>query len=337
MTARLPLLCGDVAWGARGLSMGPYDLVNGYSGPAFPGLDQIHAWGKPFLLGFESATTRAYAGGDAGAVDAQELIGVARTLPGYLEAHCGFWMCAADANSTPAWALGNITDYFRRASLEILSAGWVPARGFGYGNRDAAMAATDGIVAAGLPGDEWGVGTWGYGEGGGTNQLPGDSDAALVQSGNTPGLVDGTDLNAMYQPLDYFGAYGGPAADVPSAPTAPPEDEMLIVIMSLPFGGRLARLMFSDGYKLDQWASDGTPATELNGIPLGVAKAPKGTPLRFVTDNDEALRVLTASNAITTWRDAGMTGGGAGGGVTPIDYAALAKAVNDDAARRMVA
>lgn len=79
---------------------------------------------------------------------------------------------------------------------------------------------------------------------------------------------------------------------------------MELVVMPLPFGGHLARLVLADGYKLDQWASDGTPGTEINGIPIGAGEAPRGTPLRIVTSARQAIRFVNASNAITTWRDA---------------------------------
>lgn len=226
MTAQLTERWGDIAW-ARPWSVAPYVGMSIYSGPAFPGLEWIRRWNVPVILGYESTEERAYSGEAGGRVDARQLISVARTLPGYVEAGCSFWMCAADRSRTPAWALPQITGYFRVATLEILDSGWAPARGFGYGNRDAALAATDGIVAAGVAGDEWGVGTWLYGEGSWPNALPAESDAALLQSGNTPGLVDGTDCNAMYQPLSYFAAYGGPAAEPEPVviPTQPDDEE----------------------------------------------------------------------------------------------------------------
>lgn len=335
MTALLSDRWGDIAW-ARPPSVDPFVGMSIYSGPAFPGLDWIRRWNVPVLLGYEGTEERAYAGGDAGAEDARQLIGIAHTLPGYIESGCGFWMCAADRPSTPSWALPNITEYFHRAALELLAVGWIPARGLGYGNRDASLAATDGIVAAGIPGDEWGVGTWGGGEGRGANQLPGDSDAALLQSGNTPGLVDGTDTNGMYQPLEYFGAYGGPRATATTEKAK--EADMDLVVVPLPWGGHLARLMLADGYKIDQWASDGTDTTEAFGIPRGVSEAARGANLVIVADGDQAVRIIKASDTITAWRDAGFptTGGGSGGTVV-VDEDAIAEKVANKLAQRLAA
>lgn len=216
MSARTSLVLADVAW-ARPDNLGQVvDAILGYSGPAFPGIDWIRHWGKPFLLGFESSTTRAYAGGDAGAEDARQLIDVARTLPGYVESGCGLWWCSADSPSTPAWALPGCTEYGRRFVLECLTADWRPTITLPYGNRAASSAGVTGAIAAGVTSAMWGVGTWDFNEGRGAYQLPDDSDAAVLQSANTPGPADGTDYDALYRPLEELGFYGGPiAAPIP--------------------------------------------------------------------------------------------------------------------------
>lgn len=208
MTAFTGGIACDIAW-ARPATI-PCPIIN-YSGPAFAGVEQLAAWGQPYMVGFESATTRAYAGGDAGAEDARALLDVLRTIPGYLEGNHSTWMCAADANSTPAWALPGVTDYFARAADEFLAVGYRPHITFGYGNPEASRAARAGIATRGLRGERWGIGTWREGEGYGANTPPAASTAAMLQSGNTPGPADGTDLDWLYLPLEELGFYGGPA------------------------------------------------------------------------------------------------------------------------------
>lgn len=224
MTVRTGEIAADVAWARPPVI--PAALILGYSGPAFAGLGQIQSWGKPFLLGYESITTRAYSGTDGGIADAQQLISVARTIPGYVEGNCGLWFCAADENSTPAWALSFITEYAAAFTATVRAVGWYPQVELPYGNPEAFNAALAGIAQAGGTGGAWGVGTWRCGEGGGPNQPPADSDAWLLQSGNTPGPADGTDLDWLYVPLDKFGAWGGPAP----TPLIALEDNMNIII-----------------------------------------------------------------------------------------------------------
>jgi len=222
MNDRTDRIAADVAW-SRPPDI-PADLILNYSGPAFAGVEWINRWGKPYLLGFESTTTRAYAGGDAGAVDARQLLGVMRSIPGYLERRCGFWVCAADSPSTPGWALDQVTEYCRRfAAVIVAEVGEVPA--LAYGNVDAARAGARGLTAAGAIGREWGVGTWGYGEGGSANRPPRISSAALIQSGNTPGPAEGTDLNWIFTELGAFAAHGGPRTT--TQPKRKAEDVML--------------------------------------------------------------------------------------------------------------
>lgn len=272
MNARTPLIAADVAWGARGIGI-PAELILGYSGPAYAGLDQIRAWAKPFLLGYESTTTRSYAGGDAGQADIEQLISVARTIPGYLKGGCGFWMCAADETSTPAWAWPGITDYFRRATARYLAEIGQPPAVPPYGNRDAVAAAHAGIVAGGGIPLDWGVGTWGYGEGRGANQPPDVSDAAMLQSGNTPGPAEGTDLDWLYVPLERFRAWGGPTPAPSPLPSTSEEDDMRIVVGQV-FGrqGWIAWKVAGNQI-LKQWAeyngTSGGPA--VNDIPPAVA------------------------------------------------------------------
>lgn len=203
----------DIAW-ARPASI-PCPLIN-YSGPAFAGLEQLLAWGQPFIIGFESSTTRAYAGYAEGRVDARALLDVLRTIPDYLSGNYSTWMCAADANSTPAWALPGVQDYFAGAADEFLAIGYRPKITFGYGNPEASAAAVAGVNGRGLRGERWGIGTWREGEGGGPNQPPAVSTAAMLQSGNTPGPAEGTDLDWLYLPIAQLGFNNGPSSPTPA-------------------------------------------------------------------------------------------------------------------------
>ncbi len=299
MSARTSLVLADVAW-ARPENLGAVvDGILGYSGPAFPGLDWIRHWGKPFLLGFESSTTRAYAGGDAGAEDARQLISVARTLPGYIENNCGAWWCSADSPNTPGWAVPGCTEYARRFVLECIGIGWRPTIGLPYGNRDASSAGVAGAIAAGIGSGMWGVGTWNFGEGGGAFQLPSDSDAVILQSGNTPGPADGTDYDALYRPLEELGFYGGPIATTPAVTTQPLEEHMELVTVPTPFGGRIARLVLGSGRVIGEWTSSG-PDDEIFGTPKAAADAvPKGVPIRHINDVAVAGAFIAASDAAT--------------------------------------
>ncbi len=227
MGYRYPGTVADVAWARPAVI--PDDLIMNYSGPAFCGLDQVKAWGKPYLLGYESSTTRAYAGGGAAIPDAQQLLGVARTLPGYIESGCGFWFCAADTPNSPDHVLGWIREYGAEFARQIHAVcGVVPI--LAYGNRAAASAACAGIADAGGRPYPWGVGTWGYGEGGAPNSGPSESDAALVQSGNTPGRAEGTDLNWRYVDLAELRPYGLDVAAAPPVTVGTNEgDEMELI------------------------------------------------------------------------------------------------------------
>lgn len=192
----------------------PVALANIYSGAARPDPATIKGWGVPVLLGFEATTTYSYGG--AGNVDAaaDQLLGAAQAI-GY-PSGCGFWICAADENSTPAQYLPNIEAHFGRWRERL---GPVPITP--YGNPDAIYAAARG--AGGLI-NLWGVGTWNGGEGGGPNQPPAQSPFSLLQSGNTPGPAPGTDLDWLYVPVANFAAWGGPA------PAPAPEEDMDILV-----------------------------------------------------------------------------------------------------------
>lgn len=213
MNARTGEIAHDVAW-ARPPGI-PGVLILGYNGAARATKAQIDAWGRPFLCGFESSTTRAYAGGPAGWEDGGFTVRSFGEL-GYPR-ECGSWLCAADANATPAQFLGNIEEYGFNYALRLIADG---RNGpiLCYGNPDAVEALARGIRRAGLVALRWGVGTWGYGEGGGPNMPPAEADAELVQSGNTPGQAEGTDLNWLYASVAVFGAWGGPPLTTPIEP-----------------------------------------------------------------------------------------------------------------------
>lgn len=237
MGARTGQTGADVAW-ARPSEI-PADLILGYSGPARPTVEQINAWGKPFLLGFESATTRAYAGRDAGIADAQWHESRARDL-GY-PADCGTWVCAADTPSTPAVFWPAIRDYFA-AWRSVIG----PTRPLlAYGNRDAVREALAGGATL-----AWGVGTWGYGETS-WGAPPAESDAHLIQSGNNPGPAEGTDLNWLYCPLELFAAWHGPTPAPTPTPSEKKGPDMLFIAHTL--DTQTCDLWTETGVKLDVW------------------------------------------------------------------------------------
>ena len=223
MSARTGELAADVAW-ARPPAI-PVALICGYNGSARPSAEQVAAWGRPFLCGFESDVVRSYAGGDAGEADAAFSCRSFDEL-GYPR-ECGSWVCAADASSTPAQYLANVTEYGRRYALRMI-AGGRPGPLLAYGNPAAVEAMVAGFRAAGVTGLRWGVGTWGYGEGRGPNQPPAEADVELLQSGNTPGPADGTDLDWLYAPVDVFRAWGGPAPSEPVTPSRKKPPKMWI-------------------------------------------------------------------------------------------------------------
>lgn len=210
MNDRTGEIAADVAW-SRPAAI-PAALILGYNGAARADRAQVDAWGRPFLMGFESATTRSYAGGDAGEADAAFSCRSFDEVGYPLE--CGSWVCAADSSSTPGQFLANIEEYGYRYALRMIAGGRTgPITA--YGNPDAVEAMCRGIRRAGLLAIRWGVGTWGYGEGRGANQPPNEADAELVQSGNTPGPAEGTDHNWLYADVATFAAWGGPAPAPP--------------------------------------------------------------------------------------------------------------------------
>lgn len=213
MNTRTGELACDVAFQSNTIPTPAVALILGYNGAARPTVETIARWARPVLLGFESDVIRSYAGGDAGDADAAfscqsfDEVGYPRD--------CGSWVCAADASSTPAQYLPNITEYGRRYALRM-AAGGRSGPILAYGNPAAVEALCAGVRAAGLTALRWKVGTWGVGEGGGPNMAPDQADAELVQSGNTPGPVPDTDLDWLYAPVSMFAAMGGPAAATPT-------------------------------------------------------------------------------------------------------------------------
>jgi len=148
---------------------------------------------------FESLTTRAFAGFSAGAEDAVWAQGRVSEV-GY-PASCTFAVCAADTPEVSGYE-GQISQYFT---------GWKSVVGssrllLSYGSKQANDASAQGGAEG-----PWGVGTWNYGEGRGSYQLPDDPLGAwLLQSGNTPGPLPDTDYNRIYVPIDQLRAWGGP-------------------------------------------------------------------------------------------------------------------------------
>lgn len=203
------VVIADVAWGARGVAI-PAQALHVYSGPAWPGMAQLNAWALPWMIGYEGTEERAYGGAPAADQDMPQLIGRLRNeCPDYMTLGCGFWFCGADRSSTPEWALPLVAEYGARMVAIALDNGWVPRAALCYGNRAVSFAGCANIVQ--IPRGPWGVGTWGFGEGGGPYMLPASSDAWVLQSGNTPGPVPGdTDFNGCYVDLAALGYYGGP-------------------------------------------------------------------------------------------------------------------------------
>lgn len=229
MNQRTGEIAADAAWPAADQGPNPpVALMLVYNGSARPPRPVVDAWNRPTLMGFESSTTRAYAGGDAGeqdsgwSCDRYDEWGYGRDL--------GSWVCAADTPSTPGQFLPNITEYGRRYALRQIAGGR-----FGpitwYGNPAAVEAACAGCRAAGVIALRWGVGTWGYGEGGGPNQPPAQADAELIQSGNTPGpLAVPSDLNWLYVVVSTFAAYAGGAAPAPTPKTTEGYEMLAVVV-----------------------------------------------------------------------------------------------------------
>lgn len=269
MNVRTGELAADVAFEWASIATPPVALILGYNGAARPTMARVDEWGRPFLCGFESVVDRATAGGDAGEADAAyscsrfDEMGYAREL--------GSWVCAADTTSTAPWLLGNVTEYGRRYALRMIAGGRSGPL-TAYGNPAAVEALCAGIRAAGLVALRWGVGTWGYGESGG-GIPPSTADAELIQSGNNPGPVPGTDLNWLYVPVSTFAPYG--AAPETPAPPAPTEGTMEILVGQLetpkawgpipvPAHTQVALLFGPTGRIMGTWAGDGP-----FGIPQG--------------------------------------------------------------------
>lgn len=292
MGARQPEIVADVAWGARGVPI-PAHGLRVYSGPAWPGMGQLDAWGVPWEVGYESVTTRAYAGHDAGWVDAGQLIGRLRAeCPAYIEQGCSVWFCAADASSTPAWALGQITGYAQGFAARCDAEGFHPATIDPYGNRDAVYAAR-----AGLPPGRcnlWGVGTWGFGEGGGAYLMPASSDAAVLQSGNTPGPAPDTDYNAVYVPFADLHLMGGPEP-VP----VPKGSPMLILVQDGPNAG----LWLIGDLSAHHFAS----VNEVHGGSPAVMSGASFDPiLRMVQTNQQTYKPVAGGGAPTVYNISGQ-------------------------------
>lgn len=251
MNTRTGELAADVAWARPGGI--PVALIAGYNGPARPTVEQIKAWDRPFLCGFESDVVRSYAGGAAGEVDAAFSCRSFDEL-GYPR-DCGSWVCAADASSTPAQYLANIEEYGYRYALRMMIGGR-----FGpilvYGNPDAVEALCRGIRRTGLVALRWGVGTWGYGEGRGPDQPPNEADVELLQSGNTPGPAEGTDLDWLYASLEVFHAWGGPTTPTPVTPTRKKLPTMFIAHVA---ATQTCDLWTETPTKVDVWQNDDNP------------------------------------------------------------------------------
>lgn len=279
----------DVGFPPHATSL-PVALATFYNGAAMPDVSIIQGWNIPALMFFESDPTRAYAGFDAGVTDAQYTRGVAQRI-GY-PATCGVGFCAADARSTPAQFLANIGQY---------AAGWrtvfpvVPLTP--YGNPDARRAAAAG---AGGAVNQWGIGTWDEGEGGGPNQPPDQSECALLQSGNTPGPAPGTDLDWLYAPVAVFGAWGGPV------PTTPEEDEVKM------YQGDKSGVILLDGANAVRLFQNEIDAYKGVGVPLSVIPQPQFDALVAVSTRlqqegavdpkaiaDEVAKLLPAGKALT--------------------------------------
>lgn len=246
MNARTGEIALDVAFTKFG-GEAPVALVLSYNGPALPTREQAAEWNRPLLLGFESSTTRAYAGGDAGETDSGFSC-FAFDQWGYPR-DCGSWCCAADTPNTSPQFVPNIEEYGYRYALRQIVGGRLGPITW-YGNPTAVEAACAGTRRAGLVAIRWGVGTWGYGESG-SGAPPAESNCELLQSGNNPGPRPATDLDWLYAPVALFRAMGGPAGG--GAPAAPANrgSSMEIVHYNNPFG--LTAVLTDDGLELQRW------------------------------------------------------------------------------------
>lgn len=194
-----------------------------YCGPARPSVPWLHEMvdnGVAVIFIFESSTTRAFAGYDAGVADAKYTLSRVREV-GYPD-ECGIAVCAADTPNVSGYE-GQIAAYFQ---------GWESVTGprikISYGS----IVANNAAASGGAEGP-WGVGTWGYGEASWANARPSDPRGAwLIQSGNTPGPLPDTDLNWLYVPLSQLQPWGGSTA----APTPKENSNMLVGLRKRPDG-----------------------------------------------------------------------------------------------------
>lgn len=251
MNARTGELSLDGAWGIDvNVPSNPgVAMCNAYNGAALPSKAWADSLGRPVLLGFESAVDRAFSGAQGAASDSPFSADVYDRW-GY-PFECGSWFCAHDGNSTPSWALANITDYGDRyCTIQLERGRHGPLTP--YGNPAAIAAAVAGIVRAGGTFARWGVGTWGNGEGGGPNQPPAQADCEQLQSGNTSGPYPGTDLNWLYADLSVFAPYG---LVLPAPKPKLPEESDMVVVHGpqQTLAGNRRSILFQGGVPMHSW------------------------------------------------------------------------------------
>lgn len=179
-----------------------YGVTRGY-------IDDCHAagvgvflifeeWASQFLGGYPAAVAACARG-----MEAWHALGA--PLDGSVVPH------VALVDPTPSAVYG------AEGVLQAYAKGWDDTLPFprwrGYGSRYGLDLAAQVVTKMELP---WGVGTWGYGEAGDGSLPDWTGDVTdLIQHGNLPGLVPGTDTNTLYR-AD-LGAWGGPApAPVPA-------------------------------------------------------------------------------------------------------------------------
>jgi hypothetical protein len=317
--ARTGLVTLDGAWGVDvNVPSNPaVAMCNTYNGAAIPSKAWADSLGRPMLMGFESSVDRAFSGAQGAQQDSPFS---ANRYDGWgYPVECGSWVCAHDGNSTPNWALANIEDYALTYALIQMQRGRSgPITG--YGNPAAVEAFRRGVNRAGLDSPRWGVGTWGYGEGGGAYQLPPFADCEQLQSGNTPGPYPATDYNELYADIAVFRPYGLTVAPTPP-PDSPPEESTMETVHgpynSLMGDGR-AILFGPDGEFLRDWFGH----RELGRLNVAVDESPQGCPQRVIRSDDPNDPVW---QKIQHRADNPPTGGGGGG--VPIDPVALGQEI----------
>lgn len=304
-----------------------------------PNPDALAAEGVPFVCQYVGTAYQHY-GVSRGYIDDCHARGVgvvlifeewsSQFLTGYLGARqsCDRMMAGWDALGAPRdgtviphVALVDPTPsavYGAEGALQDYARGWDDALPFpqwrGYGSKyglDLAFGVTRKMLGP------WGVGTWGYGEAGNGWLPPWTSDAAdMIQHGNIGAPIPGTDYNTLFR-AD-MGAWGGPS------PSPLPEIEETDDMIYASTDGHAVHMQGS------LIAREFDPPADQYGVPDSARQYADEHHITIIAGCSPLLlaKFHIADHLATT----APTGGGA---PAPVDYDAIATAVNDDAAARL--